>query len=155
LRTSNRETINPGTVSHIDDTPQSFAGKGGKDLYLAHMLFSLNRWDWLISNLQDSGDLRVVPFTRALISKISDKELKIRVLKTLNDDIHTIRGNTAKNTLEKNQKILEVCQNAISVVYDHLIANHVINELQVIVPMVQDPPDGDIGDADSIPAEAA
>ncbi len=120
-RSGINDTISAGAAANIDDTPKVFAGRSGIDLYLAHILFSLNRWDWMISNLTNTGDIRIVPFTRTIISK-----------------------------LHKDQKILEICQNAISVVYDHVIQEYVLRETTVILPMTQDPTEEDDTDADSV-----
>ncbi len=151
MRNNNtNDTINAGTASHIDDTPKVFAGRSGTDLYLAHILFSLNRWDWMVSNLTNTGDVRIVPFARTIIVKLPDKDAKNKLLKALSADILAVKNTPDKSTIEKDQKILELCQNAISVVYDHVIKEYVLKETTVILPMTQDPSEEDPDDADSV-----
>ena len=74
------DTISAGAAANIDDTPKVFAGRSGADLYLAHVLFSLNRWDWMISKLTNTGDIRIVPFARTIISKLPDKDAKVKTI---------------------------------------------------------------------------
>jgi len=92
-RGNTNDTISAGAAANIDDTPKVFAGRSGIDLYLAHILFSLNRWDWMISNLTNTGDIRIVPFTRTIISKLPDKDVKVKLFKALNSDILAVKNN--------------------------------------------------------------
>ena len=144
------DTISAGAAANIDDTPKVFAGRSGIDLYLAHILFSLNRWDWMISNLTNTGDIRIVPFARTIISKLPDKDVKVQLFKALNSDILAVKNTPNRSTIDKDQKILEICQNAISVVYDPVIKEYVLRETTVILPMTQDPTEEDDTDADSV-----
>jgi len=148
---SSPETINPGTASHIDDTAQSFAGRTGSELFLAHNLFVLNRWHWVISNLATLDDMRIVPTTRSCIITIRDQDVKNQLLKKLNSDLRQVSEQDNKTQSEKNQKILEVCNNALSIVYDQLFKEYDTNRNPVILPMVQLPTEEDSKDADSLP----
>jgi predicted metal-dependent TIM-barrel fold hydrolase len=104
----------------------------------------------MISNLTNTGDIRIVPFTRTIISKLPDKDAKVKLFKALNSDIMAVRNTPNRSTIDKDQKILEICQNAISVVYDHVIREYVLRETTVILPMTQDPTEEDDTDADSV-----
>ena len=101
---TNNQPINPGASVNIDDTPSVFAGKGGKELFLAHILFTLNRWNWLISNINDSGDIRLVPYARAIISIVSNKDLKVKLLNALSDDIAKVNVDQKRTAGEKTRK---------------------------------------------------
>jgi len=148
---NNADTINPGTASHIDDTSQSFAGRTASELFLAHNLFVLNRWHWVVSNLAALDDMRVVPTTRSCIITIRDKDVKNQLLQKLNSDLRNVLAQDDKTQSEKNQKVLEVCNNALSIVYDQLFKEYDSSKNPVILPMVQLPTEEDSKDANSLP----
>jgi hypothetical protein len=136
---SSPETINTGTTTLLEETPTVFAGKVGKELFLAHTLFALNRWDFTISMLQTYDDVRIIPMARGLIIKILDKETKIKLLKQFDSDIEAVRQAEERSQREKDLKVIEVCQNAISVVYEHLSETHALAKARVILPLTADP----------------
>lgn len=150
MRNNSANTINPGTASHIDDTTQSFAGRSGSELFLAHSLFVLNRWHWIVSNLSTLDDMRIVPTTRSCIVTIRDRDVKNNLLRKLNSDLRQVAAHD-KSQSEKNEKILEVCNNALSIVYDQLFKEYDSYRNPVILPMVQLPTEEDSKDADSLP----
>ena len=132
--------INPGASDSLDLAPVSLAQKDGKTMFLAHMMYKLNKLDNIISTMGGADDPRIVPMTRQVIIAIMDDQKRNDILRILGENLTSLDKTPMPSDKRANLRI-ETCQVALGEVYSYLDAAFSISTFDAVAPLVTYPED--------------
>lgn len=130
--------INPGASDSLDLAPVSLAQKDGKTMFLAHMMYKLNKMDNIISTMGGADDIRIEHMTRQIIVAVMDDQVRNNLLSTLGKNLATLAKAPMESAERANLRIV-TCQAALGEVYSYLDAAFNISTFDTISPLVTYP----------------
>jgi len=131
--------LNPGTNDSLDLAPKFLSQRNSKDMFLAHMMFKLNKFDNLISTMGSVSDPRIVPLTRQIIISIMQDKRRNNLLRVFRVNLKIIDEDPTLSAETAASMILETCQNAIGQVYSYLDDEFNISLFDAVAPLVSYP----------------
>lgn len=134
-----KTNINAGANESLDMAPTFLAQRTSKDMFLAHIMFKLNKFDNLVSTMDSTSDPRIIPMTRQIIIAVMQDGRRQNLLQVLRQNLAKLDDDTKMSAEKRYDLKLETCQNALGEVYSYLDDEFNISLFDTIAPMVSYP----------------
>jgi len=132
--------LNAGTNDSLDLAPSFLSDKNGKSVFLAHIMYKLNKMDNIISTMSGISDPRIVPMTRQIVASVLQDDRRQNLLQVLRNNLDKLETDKSIPTSEKRAElVLETCQNALGEVYSYLNDEFNISMFDTVAPLVSYP----------------